>query len=91
MIKAVMDGQGYPWPVGCYVSHILHGFDHIMMAMETKLTKDGVSWSIPAGTQEELHELAVSYGHLVKLRDEVIAMGVLPPLTEWKNVNPHLT
>jgi malate dehydrogenase len=90
MIKAVMDGKGYPWPVGCYVSHVLHGFDHIMMAMETKLTKDGVSWSIPAGTQEELHELAVSYGHLVKLRDEVIAMGVLPPLTEWKNVNPHL-
>jgi malate dehydrogenase len=91
MIKAVMDGKGYPWPVGCYVSHVLHDFNHIMMAMETTLTNEGVSWTIPSGTQEELHELAVSYGHLTKLRDEVIAMGVLPPLTEWKKANPHLS
>jgi len=90
MVKAVMDGQGYPWPVGCYVNHVLHNFNHIMMAMETTLTKDGVSWVIPAGTSEELHELAVSYGHLCKLRDEVVAMGVLPPLEDWKKVNPNL-
>jgi len=85
-----MDGKGYPWPVGCYVNHVLHNFNHIMMAMETTLTPDGVSWTIPAGTSEELHELAVSYGHLCKLRDEVVAMGVLPPLEDWKKVNPHL-
>jgi len=90
MVKAVMDGKGYPWPVGCYVSHILHGFNHIMMAMETKLTNEGVSWTIPAGTAEELKDLSVSYGHLVKLRDEVISMGVLPPLDDWKKVNPNL-
>jgi len=26
----------------------------------------------------------------VKLRDEVVAMGVLPPLADWKKVNPNL-
>jgi len=90
MVKAVMDGKGYPWPVGCYVNHVLHGFDHIMMAMETTLTNDGVSWKIPAGTADELKELSISFGHLVKLRDEVISMGVLPPLADWKKVNPNL-
>ncbi len=34
--------------------------------------------------------LRASYEHLVKLRDEVIAMGVLPPLAEWRRVNPNL-
>lgn len=90
MVKAVMDGQSYPWPVGCYVNEISHGFNHIMMAMETKLSKNGISWSVPAGTAEELKELAVSYGHLIKLRDEVVAMGVLPPLDQWSKVNPNL-
>lgn len=90
MVKAAMDGKGYPWPVGCYVSDLLHGFNHIMMAMETRLTKDGVSWSMPAGTAEELTELKISYGHLCKLRDEVIGMGVLPPLDQWSTVNPNL-
>lgn len=90
IVKAAMDGQGCAWPVGCYVHHPAHNFHHIMMAMETKVSKDGVAWSMPAGTADELKELQVSYGHLVKLRDEVIAMGVLPPLNEWKNVNPNL-
>ena len=43
-----------------------------------------------AGTAAELTELKVSYGHLVKLRDEVVAMGVLPPLADWKKTNPNL-
>ncbi len=34
--------------------------------------------------------LRESYGHLAKLRDEVIGMGVLPPLDEWTKVNPNL-
>lgn len=91
MVKAVMDGKGYPWPVGCYVHDKAGRFSHIMMAMETHLSFNGVSWSMPAGTAEEQKELDVSYGHLCKLRDEVIAMGVLPPVTEWKTVNPHLS
>ena len=89
-VKAVMDGQGYPWPVGCYVHSPANGFEHIMMAMETQLTREGVTWTLPAGTPAELAELKASYGHLVKLRDEVIAMGVLPPTSEWSKVNPNL-
>ncbi|MCB1068835.1 MAG: malate dehydrogenase [Kiritimatiellae bacterium] len=90
MVKAVMDGQGYGWPVGCYVSAPDQGFDQIMMAMETTLTREGVSWAMPEGTPEELAELKASYQHLTKLRDEVVAMGVLPPLDQWKTVNPNL-
>lgn len=40
MIAAAMGGKTVTWPVGTYVHS--HGFDHIMMAMETKITKDGV-------------------------------------------------
>lgn len=90
MVKAVMDGQGYGWPVGCYVNAPDQGFDQIMMAMETTLTREGVSWAMPGGTPEELAELKASYQHLTKLRDEVVAMGVLPPLDQWKTVNPNL-
>ena len=88
MVKAVMDGKGYDWPVGCYVSG--GGFEKIMMAMETTLTAEGVTWKMPEGTPDEMNALRESYGHLVKLRDEVIAMGVLPPLDQWSAVNPNL-
>lgn len=90
MIKAVMDGQGYDWPVGCYVDDSANDFRQIMMAMETTLTRDGISWSVPTGTPEEMEELRASYQHLTKLRDEVVAMGVLPPLDQWSTVNPNL-
>lgn len=91
IVKAAMDGKGCPWPVGCYVHDPAHNFNHIMMAMETTVNAEGVRWSMPKGTADELNELKVSYGHLVKLRDEVIGMGVLPSLNEWSRVNPHLT
>lgn len=81
MVKAVMDGQGYPWPSGTYVNG--EGFEKIMMAMETTLGPDGVSWKMPSGTDEELAALRASCEHLCKLRDEVIEMGILPPLSEW--------
>jgi len=90
MVKAVMDGKGYEWPVGCYVHAPDQGFRNIMMAMETKLGTDGVSWTMPSGTEQELNDLRTSYGHLVKLRDEVIAMGILPQIDQWSTVNPHL-
>ncbi len=90
MVKAVMDGKGYEWPVGCYVHAPDQGFGNIMMAMETKLGTDGVNWAMPAGTEQELNDLRTSYGHLVKLRDEVIAMGILPPIDQWATVNPNL-
>ncbi|HSR70085.1 MAG TPA: malate dehydrogenase [Acidobacteriota bacterium] len=90
MVKSVMDGQGYPWPCGTYVDSPENGFSKIMMAMETSLTRDGMSWSMPQGSPEEMESLRESYQHLVKLRDEVISLGSLPPLQEWSSVNSNL-
>ncbi|MCC5845026.1 MAG: malate dehydrogenase [Verrucomicrobia bacterium] len=88
MIKGVIEGGGYPWPVGGYVNDF--GFERIMMAMETQLTGDGLTLSMPEGLPEEIDALKASYQHLVKLRDEVIGMGVLPPLDQWSAVNSNL-
>ena len=90
MVKAAIDGQGFEWPCGAYVDAPKHGFEKIMMAMETTLSQDGIHWRIPSGTEEELADLKSSYSHLCKLRDEVIEMGILPPLEEWSSVNPNL-
>jgi malate dehydrogenase len=90
MTKAVIDGQGYPWPCGCHVDSEEHGFRNTLMAMETTLDQDGVQWSMPTGTEEELAALRASYEHLEKMRDEVIGMGVIPPVDEWSSVNPNL-
>jgi malate dehydrogenase len=88
MIRAAMGGDAFRWPSGCYVN--IPGFEHIMMAMETTLDKTGVSYGEVKGTDSEVAELKQSYGHLVKLRDEVIAMGIIPPVGEWGRVNPNL-
>jgi len=88
MIRAIMGGEAFHWPSGCYVN--IPGFEHIMMAMETTLGKNGVLFGEVKGTDAELAELKQSYGHLVKLRDEVIAMGIIPPVDQWSGVNPNL-
>lgn len=88
MVRAAMGGEAFPWPGGAYVNQ--GDFQHILMAMETKIAKDGVTYQMPKGTPDELAELRTSYGHLCKLRDEVIAMGLLPPTKDWKSVNPNL-
>lgn len=90
MVKAVMDNKGYPWPSGTYVNHEESGMTQIMMAMETTLGSNGIFWSVPEGTESELADLKASYDHLTKLRDEIIEMGVLPPLDQWSTVNPNL-
>jgi malate dehydrogenase len=90
MVKAVIEGGGYPWPCGTYVDSADHGLEKIMMAMETTLGADGASWKMPEGTDDEIAALRTSYQHLVKLRDEVIEMGTLPPLAEWGQVNRNL-
>jgi malate dehydrogenase len=90
MVKAVMEGGGFGWPSGVYLGAAEHGFDHIMMAMETKLTEEGVSWALPKGTEEEMAALKESYQHLCKLRDEVIEMGILPATDRWSELNPNL-
>lgn len=91
MVKAVIEGQGYDWPCGTYVDSEEIGFRQVMMAMETSLGSDGITWRMPTGTDEELAALKASYEHLVNLRDEVIEMGLLPPLEEWVQVNPNLS
>ena len=88
MIAAAMGGQPFRWPAGTYVSN--GKFDHIMMAMETSITKNGVTYKEVAGTPAEQAELEKSYEHLCALRDEVIAMGVLPPVSEWNKLNPNI-
>ena len=40
MIAAAMGGEAFRWPAGVYVHS--EGFNHIMMAMDTSITKDGV-------------------------------------------------
>ena len=90
MVRSVIKGSVYPWPCGVYVDSPQNGFEKTLMAMETALSKDGVHWSMPAGTEDELYELRASYGHLVTLGDDVIQMGILPPTDEWSRVNRHL-
>ena len=88
MIAAAMGGKPFRWPAGTYVHS--HGFDHIMMAMETEITKDGVHYKELNGTPEEEAKLKESYAHLCKLRDEVIEMGVLPAIKDWHSINPNI-
>ncbi len=88
MIRAAMGGETFRWPSGCYVN--IPGFEHIMMAMETTLDKNGVFFGEVKGTEAEIADLKQSYGHLVKLRDEVIAMGIIPAVDQWNSVNPNL-
>ena len=65
-------------------------FNHIMMAMETTISRNGINYSAVSGTPDEQEELQQSYRHLCVLRDEVIAMGVLPAIKEWHTLNPNL-
>ena len=90
MVKAVMDGAGYPWPSGMYVNDSASGFTQIMMAVETTLDQNGLSGTLPSGSDSDQEALRESYNHLCKLRDEVIEMGILPPLSDWAKVNPNL-
>jgi len=34
--------------------------------------------------------IEASYAHLQAMRDEVIGLGVLPPVEEWTKINPNL-
>ncbi len=88
MIAAAMGGQPFRWPAGTYVSN--GKFDHIMMAWETSISADGCHLKEVKGTPEEEAALEKSYEHLCALRDEVIAMGVLPAISEWNKINPNI-
>lgn len=88
MIAAAMGGKPFRWPAGVYVNN--DRYSHIMMAMETDITADGVSCTPVKGTPEEQAELDKSYKHLCALRDEVIALGVMPHIKDWALLNPYL-
>ena len=87
MLRGVL-GESYSWPCGAYLD--AEGFDHIMMAMPATLSEAGVQWSMPEGTADDLVALRDSYAHLVALRDQTIADGILPPIAKWRDSNPNL-
>ena len=88
MIAAAMGGPAFKWPAGVYVND--DKFHNIMMAMETVITKDGVTFKPVNGTAKEQAELEESYKHLCTLRDEVISLGIMPPIDKWGELNPYL-
>ncbi len=88
MIAAAMGGKPFTYPAGVFIHN--DEYQHILMAMESEITADGVHYKDVHGTAEEHALLTESYKHLCTLRDEVIAMGVIPPVAEWKKLNPHL-
>ena len=61
-----------------------------MMAVEVTITANGCAYEEVVGTAEEMAALKESYKHLCALRDEVIAMGVLPAIDQWHALNPNI-
>ena len=88
MIEAAMGGEKFTWPAGTYVNDAK--FQNVMMAMPTVIDATGVHFCEPEGTPEELAALEASYEHLCKMRDEIVELGIVPPVSEWKKANPWL-
>ena len=88
MIEGAMGGEPFTWPAGRYCS--FKGMDHVMMALDTRITEEGAYYEEPLGTDEEMAALKKSYDHLVEMRQEVIDLGVLPPVEKWSELNPNL-
>ena len=90
MIEAAMGGEKFTLPAGCYVNDEKLGFKNVMMAMPTTIDATGVHFVEPQGTEEELASLKASYEHLCKMRDEIVELGIVPPVAEWTKENPNL-
>ena len=88
MIGAAMGGQKFEWPAGCYVNN--SQFQNVMMAMPSTIDATGVHYTDVKGTATEMADIEASYKHLQAMRDEVISLGVLPAVSEWKKYNPNL-
>jgi malate dehydrogenase len=88
MIRSVMGGEPFRFPAGTYVSN--EKYNHIMMAMDTVLDKNGCSYKMPVGTADEIAKLDASYEHLCKMRDELVTLGIVPAISEWSSINPNL-
>ena len=90
MIQGAMGGDKFTWPAGCYVNCDKCGFKNVMMAMPTTIDANGVSFTAPQGTAEEMAALQASYEHLQKMRDEIISLGIIPAVADWGTMNPNL-
>ncbi len=88
MIEAAMGGKKFNWPAGTYVND--EKFQHVMMAMPTVIDADGVHYKEPKGTAKEMADLQASYEHLCKMRDEIITLGIIPAVKDWKKANKNL-
>ena len=60
------------------------------MAMPTTIDATGVHFGEVEGTPEEIAALDASYAHLQVMRDESISLGIIPPVDQWKELNPNL-
>ena len=88
MIRSVMGGEPFKYPVGTYVS--TDKYNHIMMAMNTTLDTTGAHYTVPEGTAEENAKLDASYEHLCKMRDELVTLNIVPEISKWNEINPNL-
>jgi len=88
MIRSAMGGEPFRFPVGVYVNN--EKYNHIMMAMNTTLDRTGAHYEMPVGTEEENAALDKSYEHLCKMRDELVTLNIVPPISEWNKINPNL-
>ena len=88
MIRSVMGGEPFKYPVGTYVS--TDKYNHIMMAMNTSLDTTGAHYTVPQGTAEENAKLDASYEHLCKMRDELVTLNIVPEISKWNEINPNL-
>ena len=90
MIEGAMGGEPFTLPAGCYVNCDKCGYKNVMMAMPTTIDKTGVHFTAPTGTAEEMAGLEKSYEHLQAMRDEIIGLGIIPAVADWKTMNPNL-
>ena len=90
MIEAAMGGEKFTWPAGTYVNCDKCGFKNVMMAMPTVIDATGVHFTCPVGTEQEMADLRASYEHLCQMRDEIISLGIIPAVKDWKKANPAL-
>jgi malate dehydrogenase len=88
MIEAAMGGDKFTWPAGTYVCNDM--FQNVMMAMPTVIDAAGVHYTNPEGTAEEMAALQASYKHLCEMRDEIVTLGIIPAVADWKKSNPNL-
>lgn len=61
-----------------------------MMAMPTTIDATGCHFTMPKGAPEEMAALDASYEHLCKMRDEIVALGIIPAVADWKKDNANL-